>query len=90
MIQKRYLIKPYGVGKEKRSLAMILPSQVVKELEFDPSTMLLSLQVKGLNDLHLKITREENFIKKDTERLIPAEKFPTLSKQVSVAIVGED
>jgi len=90
MLKHQYLIQPYNTGKGNRSLAMILPQSVVKELKFDPLTMLLLLKVNGTDDLVIKIIREENLMKNNPENMIPAEKFPTLSKQISVATAGED
>jgi len=78
--KKRYLIQPYQVGKAKKSLAMILPSEVIKTIKFDPLTMLLFLKVDGMDEIHLKVIREEDLIKKEN---IPAEKFPRLDQQVS-------
>jgi hypothetical protein len=62
---------------------MILPSEVVKTIKFNPLTMLLFLKVNGMDELQLKIIREEDLIKKETEDTIPAEKFPRLGQQVS-------
>jgi hypothetical protein len=81
---KKFLIQPFLVGNGKKSLAMILPSEVVKLLRIDPLSIFLLLKVKGTNELQLKIIREEYLNKEDeTENMIPAEKFTRLSQQVS-------
>lgn len=82
MLNNQHVIQPYLVGKGKKSLAMILPSEVVKSLKIDPLSIILLLKVRGIDDLQLTIIREEDLVKKDTEKIIPAEKFPRLSQQV--------
>jgi hypothetical protein len=74
----QYVIQPYAVGREKRSLAMILPSEIVKSYKIDPRSVFLILQVNGNDDLHLKIIREEDLIKKEMLSSSPFvnEKFP--------------
>jgi hypothetical protein len=68
-LQNKYLITPYGVGKDKKSLAMVLPSEVVKTLGINPQSIFLLLKVNGTNDLQLQIIREEDLAKK--EKVIP-------------------
>jgi hypothetical protein len=68
----QYLIQPYRVGKHKRSLAMILPTEMVRALDIDPQTVLLLLKVNGIDEIYLKLIREEDLAKKDT---ISANKF---------------
>jgi hypothetical protein len=53
---------------------MILPSEIVKTLQIDPLTILLLLKVKGIDEIQLKIIREEDLAKKDTENRLSAEK----------------
>ena len=50
--------QPYRVGKHKRSLAMILPTEIVKALDIDPQTVLLLLRVKDINNIYIKIIRQ--------------------------------
>ena len=59
-LYNRYTIQPYGVGKGKKSLAMVLPSEVVKSLKINSLSVFLLLQVKGVDNLELKIIREED------------------------------
>ena len=73
-MQKQYLITPYTVGKDKKSLAMVLPSKVVKTLDINPQTIFLLLKVRGRDDLQLQIIREEDLVKKETGKKISAEK----------------
>ncbi len=87
-MKNQFLLKPYSVGKNKKSLAMIVPSPVVKALGIDPLTIFLLLSVNGSNDLQLKIIREEDLAKKETKSMMPAEKFTRLNQQVSVSGVS--
>lgn len=86
MLNNHYIIQPYSIGKGKKSLAMILPSKVVKSLKIDPLSIFLLLNVKGVDDIQLKIIRKEDLDKKNTTEniMIPAEKFPRLSQQISL------
>ncbi len=90
MLHNQHVIQPYRVGKGKKSLAMILPSDVVKLLKIDPLSIILLLKVNGMDSLQLKIIREEDLVKKDELNMIPAEKFPRLSQQVPFTNAGED
>jgi hypothetical protein len=67
-LQNKYLITPYAVGKDKKSLAMVLPAEEVKTLEINPQSIFLLLNVKGKDDLQLQIIRED-LVKK--EKVIP-------------------
>jgi hypothetical protein len=84
-LQNQFIIQPYQVGKNKRSLAMILPSAVVKALNIDPLAIFLFLKVDGSDDLQLKIIREKDLVKKDTKNTISADKFTRLTQQVSIS-----
>ena len=53
-LQHHYVIQPYAVGRDKRSLAMILPSKVVKGLKINTQSIFLLLQVND-KDLRMKI-----------------------------------
>jgi hypothetical protein len=64
-LQDKYLITPYAVGKDKKSLAMVLPVEVVKALEINPQSIFLLLNVRGKDDLQLQIIREEDLAKKE-------------------------
>lgn len=59
ILTKQYYIKPYLVGTEKRSLALILPSKLVKELNINPLTALFLLKVTGSDQLQLIVVRQE-------------------------------
>ena len=56
-LQRQYVIQPYSVGKEKRSLAMVIPAEIVKSLKIDPLSIFLLLKISGKDDLHLKVLR---------------------------------
>jgi hypothetical protein len=45
MTKDTHLIKPYYVGKDKRSLAIVIPSKVVKDCDIDPTKNLFLLKV---------------------------------------------
>jgi len=57
-LDNNYIIQPYLAGKNQSSLAMIVPSKIVKEHNIDPSTVLFLLRSDGFNELKLKIIRE--------------------------------
>jgi hypothetical protein len=42
--KKRYLIQPYNVGKDKKSLAIVIPSQIVKKYNLNSSSTIFFLQ----------------------------------------------
>lgn len=65
-LQNKYLVTPYGVGKDKKSLAIVVPSEVVKTLEINPQSTFLLLEVKGKGELQLQIIRESDLAKKGT------------------------
>ncbi len=59
ILPKQYYVQPYLVGKDKRSLALILPAKLVKALNINPSTILFLLKVNGNDQLDLVIVRQE-------------------------------
>jgi hypothetical protein len=81
---KQYLIQSYSVGKDKRSLAMVIPSDIVKSLQIKSMTIFLLLRVKGADNIDIKIIREADLAKIETQSMIPVEKFPTLTQQGSL------
>lgn len=87
VISKRYLIKPYSVGTDKRSLAMVIPSPIVKALRIDPMDVLLYLWVEGPSNLLVRILRQKELEKEEIQKRIPAEKFPRLDQQEPLKIV---
>jgi hypothetical protein len=42
--KKRYLIQPYNVGKDKKSLAIVIPSQIVKKYNLNSSSTIFFMQ----------------------------------------------
>ena len=84
-LQNSYLIQPFPTGKEKRSLAMIFPSPVVKMLKFDPLTMFLLLKVHGADNIQLTLIRKSDLIKKKSKNSKPVEQLTTSGQQ---AILG--
>jgi len=69
-LQNKYLVSPYAVGKDKKSLAMVLPVEIVKALEINPQSVFLLLEVKGKDELQLQIIREDDLVKR--EKLNPS------------------
>jgi len=81
---RQYVIQPYSVGKDKRSLAMVIPSEIVKLLKIDPLSIFLLLKVSGKDKFSIKILREEDLAKKETEMMIPVvNSSQATSQQVS-------
>ena len=64
-LQNKYLVSPYAVGKDKKSLAMVLPVEIVKALEINPQSVFLLLEVKGKDELQLQIIRESDLVKRE-------------------------
>jgi len=79
--KNKHFIKLHKTGKGGCSLFMTFPSPVVKALNIDPTNALLLLRINGLNDLQLKIIREEDFAIRDTENIVSAQKFTRLTEQ---------
>ncbi len=63
-MQTQYFVQPYTVGKEKRSLAMILPFGLVKSLGLEHHSTLLLLKVIRQDEIKLLIVRQEELEKK--------------------------
>ena len=70
-MDKIYLIHPYAVGKDKKSLAMVIPSELVKALEINPQAIFLSLKAIGVDSIHLQIIRQSDLERKDIENNLP-------------------
>jgi hypothetical protein len=85
-LQNKYLITPYAVGKDKKSLTMVLPAEVVKTLGINPHSIFLLLNVRGKDDLQFQIIREEDLIKK--EKAIPVANVQQESE--AFVITGEE
>ncbi len=79
--KNKHFIKFHKTGKGGGSLFMTFPSPVVKELNIDPTNSLLLLKIKGMNDMQLRIIREEDIVKGDTENMVSAQKFTRLPEQ---------
>jgi len=60
ILTKQYYVQPYLVGKDKRSLALILPAKLVKALNINPLTVLFLLKVIGSDQLQLIVVRQEH------------------------------
>jgi antitoxin component of MazEF toxin-antitoxin module len=72
-MSKSFIIKPYKIGSNRRTLGMTIPSKVVKALEIDPLSEYLLLKVSGKDDLQLKVLRKEDLYKEEEAgKAIPA------------------
>jgi len=87
---QQYLIQPYWVGKHKSSLAMILPTGMVRALDIDPQAVLLLLRVKDINGIYIKIIRQEDLAEKNSENTIPADNVLQPSQQVSAICIKKE
>ncbi len=85
-LQKQYLIQPYTVGKNKSSLAMILPSDIVKKQNIDPLSVFFLLKVNGNDDLQLRIIRQQDLEKE--KEVTPVEQASETFPQVSPLPAG--
>ena len=70
---KQHYVGHTRSATDKRSLAMVLPSELVKSLNIDPLTILFLLKVEGHDELQLRIIRQEHLEKKDMENTVPAD-----------------
>ena len=53
--KKRYVIQPYNVGKDKKSLAIVIPTQIVKKYNLNSSSTIFFMQEEEqTNSLLLK------------------------------------
>lgn len=79
-MSKFYIVKPYRVGSTGKSLAMVIPVQLVREYKIDVSTM-LALRADEKRE---KITvRAITGLLNDFDNMIPAgESFGASSQQV--------
>lgn len=60
---RTHVIQPYKVGKNKSSLAMVIPVDVVRSFNIDPNSDILLLKVMGSNEIQLKIIKEQDLEK---------------------------
>ena len=82
-LQSSFIVRPFKVGRDKKSLSIVLPSEVVKSLHVNPLSVFLLLRTNGLDEINLKIIREQDLIKKDIEKVIPVGKVLQPSQQES-------
>ena len=72
-MSESFIIKPYKIGSNRRTLGMTIPAKVVKALEINPLSEYLLLKVDGKDDLQLKVLRKEDLDKEEgTGKAIPA------------------
>jgi hypothetical protein len=82
-LKRIYLIQPFGVGKDKKSTAMIWPSAILKDSKFNLENMLFILRIDGPNSFHLRIINEKELL---NEHMMSAQKFTRLPEQTPSAI----
>ena len=86
-LQSSFIVRPFKIGKDKKSLSIVLPSKVVKSLHVNPLSVFLLLRTNGLDEINLKIIREEYLTKKDIEKIIlPVDSVSQSSQQNSVVL----
>jgi hypothetical protein len=57
--KKRFVIQPYNVGKDKKSLAIVIPSQIVKKYNLNSSSTIFFMQEEEkTNSLLLRTINE--------------------------------
>jgi hypothetical protein len=71
-LQSSFIVRPFRVGRDKKSLSIVLPSEIVKLLHVNPLSVFLLLSTNGLDEINLKIIREEDLTKKDIGNVLPA------------------
>ena len=53
--KEQYIVQPYHVGTNKQSLAIVIPSPIVKKYKFNPVTTVFTLKVmENTDELLLK------------------------------------
>lgn len=81
MYKELYVVQPYRVGsKEKTSLAVILPSKLVKEHGLGISTVLAVRFDKKSNNLLL---RPIDVGERDNKNMLVGQRFEPLTQQAS-------
>jgi len=78
-----FIVRPFRVGRDKKSLSIVIPSEIVKSLHVNPLSVFLLLRTNGLDEINLKIIREEDLTKKDIGNVLPADKVLQPSQQSS-------
>ena len=64
--KKRYVIQPYNVGKDKKSLAIVIPCQIVKKYNLNSfSTIFFMQEEEQTNSLVLRTIEEIESNKKN-------------------------
>jgi hypothetical protein len=59
LTKKQFVIQPYNVGKDKKSLAIVIPSQIVKKYSLNAnSTIFFMREEEQTNSLLLKTIDE--------------------------------
>ena len=56
--KKRFLIQPYNVGKDKKSLAIVIPCQIVKKYNLNSSSIFFMQEEEQTNSLLLRTIDE--------------------------------
>jgi hypothetical protein len=64
LFNKRYAIQPYHVGgKDKKSLALVVPSKIVQAFQIDISTIFEMVVDEKNKSLHLQMIKNQINIK---------------------------
>lgn len=75
----KYFTHPYYVGANKRSQAIVLPSQLVKLLEINPLDTYVLLSQYGSKELHLEVIKVERLTNKYVKKSVSSENLPASS-----------
>ncbi len=85
ILPKQYYVQPYLVGKDKRSLALILPAKLVKALNINPLIVLFLLKVIGGDQLQLIVVRQEHLERKAAGDVTYAADDATTKQEVDLS-----
>jgi antitoxin component of MazEF toxin-antitoxin module len=81
-IRDIHVIQPYYVGtKDRKSLAMIIPAQIVKEQNLNTSSI-LAVKVAGKAEITLNVINTKYKEKEGEESITAGESFQASSQQV--------
>lgn len=87
MLETRHLVKPYSVGKDGKSTSVILPHELVKSMKINPKTTFLLLKTTGIDEIQLRILREENlFVENNSiNKTVDSDSFAAKDQHVGIA-----
>ena len=66
-MKTRYLVQPYKVGSKTKSMAFVIPHEVVKDYQINPSTVIILRPDKVRKTITLEAVEDENTNEKRQE-----------------------